>query len=434
MLESPNSHTFYAFLPLAHTLELICEIFFFSAGARLGYGHPTTMTDDGTSISAGQQGDLRTLKPTFIAGVPLILDRLRKSLASKLESRSIFWTQLFKYACAYKNFWLGMGYDAPLVNRLVCRQAQAQLGGRVKFMLCGGAPLSAPLSADTHCIMRAFLNIKIMIVSFGKVVICMFHFYSPFFFVSLQGYGSTETCGAVLGTDLDDNSIGRCGAPLIGQKIRLIDWPEGGYRVTDKPRPRGEIVVGSTSVTEGYFGLPEQTAETYEVTEDGTRWVKMGDIAEVYPNGTFKIIDRRKDLVKMQTGEYVSLGKVESELKSFKYAENVCVYGDSMKMYTIVFISPSIAALRKLAISLGKPIDLPLETLCADEDIVSAVSKELLQFGAEAGLNKMEIPQKVKLCPEEWTVKAGFLTASLKINRQNIRSFYHADIEKMYKQ
>lgn len=252
--------------------------------------------------------------------------------------------------------------------------------------------------------------------------------------MSLQGYGSTETCGAVLCTDLDDNSIGRVGGPMSGQKVRLIDWPEGGYSATDKPRPRGEIVVGSPSVTQGYFGLPEQTAETYEVTEDGTRWVKMGDIAEVYPNGTFKIIDRRKDLVKMQYGEYVSLGKVESELKSFKYAENVCVYGDSMKMYTIVFISPSIAALRKLADSLGKPMDLPLEKLCAEEDIVLAVTKELLQFGAEVGLNKMEIPQKLKLCSEEWTVKSGFLTASLKINRQNIRSFYQADIERMYRQ
>ncbi len=125
---------------------------------------------------------------------------------------------------------------------------------------------------------------------------------------------------------------------------------------------------------------------------------------------------------------------MEAELKNFKFAENVCVYGDSMKMYTVVFISPSIAALRKLAISLGKAVDLPLEALCADEDIVSAVTKELLQFGAEAGLNKMEIPQRVKLCSEEWSVKSGFLTASLKINRQNIRTFYQADIERMYKQ
>lgn len=134
------------------------------------------MTDDGTSISAGQSGDLRILKPTFLAGVPLILDRIRKSLASKLESRSIFWTQLFKYACTYKNFWLGMGYDTPLVNQLVCRKAQAQLGGQVKYMFCGGAPLSA----DTQRIMRAFLDIKIMIVSvvvLGKNILLTLNFF-----------------------------------------------------------------------------------------------------------------------------------------------------------------------------------------------------------------------------------------------------------------
>lgn len=104
-------------------------------------------------------------------------------------------------------------------------------------------------------------------------------------------------------------SIGRIGAPLNGVKVRLVDWPEGGYYVTDKPRPRGELVIGGNAISKEYFKLNQQTEEAYE-EKDGVRWFKMGDIGEIYEDGTVKIIDRKKDLVKLQFGEYISLGKV----------------------------------------------------------------------------------------------------------------------------
>lgn len=109
--------------------------------------------------------------------------------------------------------------------------------------------------------------------------------------------------------DLADLSVGRIGGPLPGVKVRLVDWPEAGYFATDKPHPRGELVVGGALISKEYFKLPDKTAEVYEV-KDGIHWFQMGDIGEVHEDGTFQIIDRKKDLVKLQSGEYISLGKV----------------------------------------------------------------------------------------------------------------------------
>jgi len=113
---------------------------------------------------------------------------------------------------------------------------------------------------------------------------------------------------------LDDMSYGRIGIPLDGIMVKFVDWHEGGYYSTDKPNPRGEIVIGGDIVAMGYYKLPEQTEEAFKVDKDGVRWFYTGDIGEVYPDGTFKIIDRRKDLLKLQNGEYFSLGKVSSKI------------------------------------------------------------------------------------------------------------------------
>lgn len=110
--------------------------------------------------------------------------------------------------------------------------------------------------------------------------------------------------------DLNDLSYGRVGAPFYGTKIKLMDWPEGDYKTTDKPNPRGEIAVNGIGVTLGYYKLPEMTKEAFITDEKGQRWFYTGDIGEVFPDGTFKIVDRRKDLIKLQNGEYISLGKV----------------------------------------------------------------------------------------------------------------------------
>merc|ERR1712058_143621 len=129
----------------------------------------------------------------------------------------------------------------------------------------------------------------------------------------MQGYGLTETCACATLMDLDDMvSTGRVGAPVRGVNIRLVNWEEGNYRVTDKPKPRGEIYIGGPNVAQGYFKNEEKTKEEFFTDAEGRRWFKTGDIGQIEGDGTLRIIDRKKDLVKLQFGEYVSLGKVES--------------------------------------------------------------------------------------------------------------------------
>lgn len=110
---------------------------------------------------------------------------------------------------------------------------------------------------------------------------------------------------------INDLSIGEVGTPFDGTMIKLANWPEGGYTTQDKPNPRGEVVVGGDTVTDGYFEMPEETKEAFEVDENGVKWFYTGDIGEIEPEtGKLSIIDRKKDLAKLANGEYISLGKV----------------------------------------------------------------------------------------------------------------------------
>ena len=91
--------------------------------------------------------------------------------------------------------------------------------------------------------------------------------------------------------------------------LRLVNWEEGGYTVTDPQGPRGEILVGGGHVAKEYYKMPDKTEQEF-FQENGRRWFRTGDVGHMRPDGTIQIIDRKKDLVKLQGGEYVSLGKV----------------------------------------------------------------------------------------------------------------------------
>lgn len=219
-----------------------------------------------------------------MTAVPLVLDRVLKEIYEKLNARTPISAPLFTYLMEYKIRWKSRGYDTPIINKLFCKKISEALGGRLEYIMVGGAPLNA----RTQAIIKAALNLKQI----------------------TQGYGATETCGGVAAMHLDDLSYGRIGIPLEGVNVKLVDWPEGGYLITDTPNPRGELVIGSDIVALGYYKLPELTKEAFVTDGEGVQWFYTGDIGEVYPDGSFRIIDRKKDLTKLSNGEYISLGKV----------------------------------------------------------------------------------------------------------------------------
>ena len=176
--------------------------------------------------------------------------------------------------------------------------------------------------------------------------------------------------------------------------------------------------------------MPEKTKEEFE-DSSGRRWFRTGDIGEFQRDGTLKIIDRKKDLVKLQFGEYVSLGKVESCLKTCPVVENVCIYGDSTKSYTVALVRPDPPQLANLAKKFGKE-SVEFEDLCRDMDLTGAVLREVINHGKKNRLEKFELPGAVTLCKELWVPDSGLVTAAFKLKRKPIQDFYQRDIDRMY--
>ncbi|PKU38012.1 long-chain-fatty-acid-- ligase 4 isoform x1 [Limosa lapponica baueri] len=212
--------TYIGYLPLAHVLELTAEISCITYGCRIGYSSPLTLSDQE------------------------IMDRIYKNVMSKVQEMNYIQRTLFKIGYDYKLEQIKRGYDAPLCNVLLFKKVKALLGGNVRMMLSGGAPLSPQT--------QRFMNI------------C---FCCPVG----QGYGLTETCGAGTIT-------------------------EGGYTNKDKPNPRGEIIIGGPNVSMGYFKNEEKTTEEFCVDENGQRWFCTGDIGEFHPDGCLQIIAEQKGI------------------------------------------------------------------------------------------------------------------------------------------
>jgi len=308
-------------LPLAHVLELLAENIMMVMGIPIGYSSVKTFTDSGTGLSKGCKGDSTVLKPSMVCVVPLVLDKIYKGIKSKVSARGPFFSKLIDLCYNYRLKWVRSGHDTPIMNAILFKKFKAIIGGNIRVLLSGGAPL-AP---DAHDYCRTLLGITL-----------------------LQGYGLTETCATGCIPDSHDMSTGRVGAPPQDVDIRLVNWDEGGYTVTDRQGPRGEIVIGGGHVAKEYYGMPEKTAEEF-FSDNGKRWFRTGDVGHMMPDGTLRIVDRKKDLVKLQGGEYVSLGKVESLLKIHPAIENICVCADSMKSHSVALVVPGQEYLDTLA-------------------------------------------------------------------------------------
>ncbi|XP_068107225.1 long-chain-fatty-acid--CoA ligase 4 isoform X1 [Hyperolius riggenbachi] len=395
--------TYIGYLPLAHVLEMTAELSCVTYGCRIGYSSPLTLSDQSSKIKKGSKGDCSVLRPTLMAAVPEIMDRIYKNVMSKVQEMNVFQRTLFKLGYDYKLEQIKKGYDAPLCNVLLFKKVKALLGGNVRMMLCGGAPLSPQT--------QRFMNI------------C---FCCPVG----QGYGLTETCGAGTITEVTDYSTGRVGAPLICCEIKLRDWVEGGYTNRDKPHPRGEIVIGGPNVSMGYFKNEEKTLEDFYVDDNGQRWFCTGDIGELHPDGCLQIIDRKKDLVKLQAGEYVSLGKVEAALKNCSLVDNICAYANSYQSYVISFVVPNQKKLTSLAQQKG--IEGTWEEICNNSTMEAEVLKEIKEVASSMKLERFEIPIKVRLSPDPWTPETGLVTDAFKLKRKEIKNHYLTDIERMY--
>lgn len=142
---------YICYLPLAHVLELCCELGCLLNGIRTGYSSPQTIADNSTGIKQGQKGDLRVLKPTIMAGVPVVLERLSKTVFEKLSQTSWFQQLFFKHAYAQKLCYFRHGLGTRLLDRVLFKRiSSAVVGGKLRLMVCGGALLSREVQEFTQ--------------------------------------------------------------------------------------------------------------------------------------------------------------------------------------------------------------------------------------------------------------------------------------------
>ncbi|TNN10944.1 Long-chain-fatty-acid--CoA ligase 4 isoform 2 [Schistosoma japonicum] len=244
-----NYDIYVGYLPLAHVLELTCELSCVIMGVRIGYSNPQTLTDTSSRIKRDYcLGDVSLLRPTLFASVPIILERISKAVWEKVNAGGEFLQALFKFAYAYKCRRIHGGFPSFLVDRLVFRKVRSLMGGRIRYIVCGGAPLSE----DS----QLFTNICIAPI--------------------VQGYGLTESCSTGALMECGDLRCNHTGAPASTLQIRLRAWPEGGYSPYDTPSPRGEILLSGKPVSRGYYRQPELTARDFITDPDGTRWFCTG--------------------------------------------------------------------------------------------------------------------------------------------------------------
>ncbi|KAJ6404064.1 hypothetical protein OIU84_012291 [Salix udensis] len=251
---------YLSFLPLAHVLDRMIEEYFFRKGASVGYYH-----GDLNAL----RDDLMELKPTCLAGVPRVFEKIQQGIKKALQELSPLRRQIFDALYRYKLGWMNRGYKqkyaSPLADLLAFRKVKARLGGRLRLVICGGASLSTEVE------------------EFLRVTCCAF---------VIQGYGLTESCGpATMGFPDEMCMLGTVGAAAVYNELCLEEVPEMGYDPLGNP-PCGEICLRGKTLFSGYYKNPELTRESMK---DG--WFHTGDIGEILPNGVIKIIDRKKKIL-----------------------------------------------------------------------------------------------------------------------------------------
>jgi len=413
---------YLAYLPLAHIMELATEVTVTYLGTAIGYGTPHTLTPTGVKMKQTeprQAGDAQALQPTVLVFAPAVLDKVYAGINAKVAAGSTLKQTLFKWALdsGISNYDQGHIGAWWVYDKLVFKNVQALLGGRVRFMLAG----SAPLSPDVQKFVQSCFNAPLR-----------------------QGYGLTETCAATCISSMADNDTSQVGPPQQSACIRLRDWEEGNYKNSDLDDPgikmrRGEVLIGGPAVCAGYLvdeedPDPEVVKKNEEefVVLDGIRYFCTGDIGQITPKGQIQIIDRKKDLVKLQQGEYVALSKVENVLKNSKYTAIPMVYAKSTMSYCIVLLCPQEAALKQLAQELGLQ-GTDMKSLCTSPKINEVVLKDLQAACKAKKLAAFETPSKLVLIDEEWSVENDMLTSTQKVKRKPIADKHQAAIDQVYK-
>lgn len=366
------------FLPLAHCFaRFIQYASIASDDGVVGY-----LPDTKTLLP-----DLRSFEPTYLLGVPRVFEKVYNAASHKAGAG---WKgRLFVKAAEAARVWsrkeqAGEQHTfAEIAERakyetLVYRTVRGALGPKIKYVACGGAPLSLDLA----------------------------HFYNGIGLPMIQGYGMTETAAPFAATRVTDNVIGTVGQPAPGSSIRISD--------------EGELQVKGPNVFRGYHNLPEKTAEAF--TADG--WLRTGDLAEIDDEGHVVITGRIKDIIITAGGKNVSPIPLEEEIAKCPIVEHCVVVGDQRPFIgALVTLDPESLALWLPAHGLST--ETPVDRLATN----AAVREEIQQYvdKANATVSRAESVRKFAVLDTQFTQENKCLTPSLKVVRPAVNRVF-ADV------
>ncbi|CAG5992986.1 unnamed protein product [Menidia menidia] len=330
--------------------------------------------------------DLNTLKPTMFPVVPRLLNRMYDKIFGQANSPVKRWLLNFAYRRKQAEMSKGIMRRDSIWDRLIFRKVQASLGGHVRLMLTGAAPISPTVLT----FLRAALG-------------CQFY----------EGYGQTEcTAGCTMTTPGDWSAV------------KLVDVPEMNYLAVNG---EGEVCVKGANVFLGYLNDPEKTAEAIDA--DG--WLHTGDIGKWLPNGTLKIVDRKKHIFKLAQGEYIAPEKIENIYIRSDAVAQVFVHGDSLQAHLIAVVVPDpdfLSSWTKRTLGLQGSY----EELCSKADVKVAILEDMLRLGKEGGLKSFEQVKDIYIHTELFSIDNGLLTPTMKAKRNELLQHFRSQLDELY--
>ncbi|CAI7919671.1 unnamed protein product, partial [Closterium sp. NIES-53] len=396
---------YISYLPLAHIFDRVAEELMTHVGGSIGFwqGDVRKLTDD-----------LEALKPTFFCGVPRIFDRIHSAVVSKIESTGGLTKMLFDYAYSSKQARLAAGVkirDAtPIFDFLVFNKVKARLGGNVRIICSGAAPLAPHVE------------------EFLKIAMCC---------PVVQGYGLTETntSGFISYADRIEQA-GTVGPPMPTLETRLESIPEmnydaigaagesekaGGDSGEAQARahpPRGEVCIRGPILFSGYYKREDLTGEAV----DAEGWFHTGDIGEWQADGSMKIIDRKKNIFKLAQGEYVAVENLENVFGNCTALDMVWVYGNSFEAVLVAVVVPNKPTLLEWAKGAG--VEGDYAALCGTEEAKKFILGQLTETGKKGKLKGFEMVKAVYLEAQPFDMERDLLTPTFKKKRPQLLKYY----------
>ncbi|MGH7537179.1 MAG: AMP-dependent synthetase/ligase, partial [Gemmatimonadales bacterium] len=372
-----------AMLPLSHIFERMVDYTLMQAGVINNYAESFDKVGP----------NLQEERPTIVVSVPRLYEKVYARVLENALSGSGLKRKIFFWAKQAGDDWAtcmlagtpvpgGLALKHKVADRLVFSKLRARTGGRVKFFVSGSAPLSAEIA-------KFFFSAGMPVV---------------------EGYGLTETSPVLTLNPLRRPKPGSVGPTVPGVQLKIA--------------ADGEVLAKGPNVMQGYYNKPEATAEAI----DAEGWFHTGDIGELDADGYLKITDRKKDLIKTAGGKYIAPQPIENKLKLNKFVANAVVLGDKRK-FSIALVVPNFEALEPWATGKGIGFGSRRE-LIARPDVRTKIEAEVASMLTD--LAHFEMPKKVVLLEQDFTIESGELTPTLKVKRRVVEKNYQQLIDAAY--